>query len=1184
MSMLENYKEKRIDYLRKKSKKKELENQLNKNNIRIKKLQDSKSIVRLKKLTEEQENIESELNIVNSAIPNLERELETLRTSITPSGISLYDTNNKSEEDIFTVDKASFAGPTKLYKNLKEPHNMNDREIIINFRKLRSHALDWISSCPKWQHMRLMNLYDNFLTEQDESKYSDEDNITEAIVSKANAGFYEYIPNRTFFSKFKKLFTINKDDTVTIINNPQTPRIITYGEETYVCVEYIKGTNIKDKSLDKKHGYVKSKNITFKGFTLDLLSTIESSDDFTQNISSTTSKWLSKRKKNGIESRGEETSYNLNYANSNFPNPALLSDKEIYTNFERLKVSNECESWIDLFLVHKRRMSKIYNLFLSDYSRQTQNSFSELSESKPKTLLAKITQKNANVYIKEADDLNRVGNLKEGDFVKVNIKEKSTNSGEVVFDFFNFESKKYVPVICLSEGKILYGYVNSSFISFLTTDEDSIIEEADYTQTLKKSASQTNLDIKILEDTIKAQSSHTTTDPNMKKNPTFMSDKEIADNITLLNDFEKIYEWAKLFPLQTKRVKVIYDKVNDVNNQSANSTTSNNFDDNKPKTLMATVIRDKAHVYPCSNNTISNVQVSGSYQEFKSSGILKKGAKIKVALNDSRTTDADPIFVYHKNIDNTNTHYLKIQYLGSDFKYKEGFISVNAISTYTVEQEIDDILSTILSDDYGDELDFSLNNETSSEDYISGFNDALLDSVGGAEFEFSTLKKTDGSEYLNSSNESVDFDLSIKTDESGKPQFGEDGKPLTKESNFDKTTYDITTSSFGTASSFVNLVLAIKNYAQTYDVQQAINTELVDIMSSTSGFTSSVLGLAKTSIDPNNSHSQNLEHAGNIFTILSTSFDTLNMFCGKIPEYWELIKKREAPDAEQFVNEFMDFLSSANSILGLLSDCSSNLPIVSAYIEAINSAIKLILDIVKFIMDEIQIFKMLNTKKDLKVEYNINKSKEERAQELETLNKEIDKLQFKGSRRTTSENDDLNEKLNKRSNYMDIFITNELEVINKKRRNRRILTITQDVLNLTGDILGIVVQSVPEPNTILATTLAKMGSKAASSAVGIGASTVRNIKQWYRDRDPKNPKNTRNKQIKYAKITAGILNNIAKLPLTIAITNQAQLEKRYILIESHIRASGTSITELQACNGDVGKMFRLIFAALQKRE
>jgi hypothetical protein len=44
------------------------------------------------------------------------------------------------------------------------------------------------------------------------------------------------------------------------------------------------------------------------------------------------------------------------------------------------------------------------------------------------------------------------------------------------------------------------------------------------------------------------------------------------------------------------------------------------------------------------------------------------------------------------------------------------------------------------------------------------------------------------------------------------------------------------------------------------------------------------------------------------------------------------------------------------------------------------------------------------------------------------------------------------------------------------------------------------------------------------------------------------------------------------------------MKSRYTLVESHINASGAKLSDLKECNGDVSKMFRILYAAVLKRE
>lgn len=1164
-------------------------------------------------------DLESQLTPIEKELSKNNEELNNIRKEALHANLSFVDKREKTGETLFKVDNAKFelenpSAGTNIKIKISPPHKMSDKDILINFKDLGDYALKWIFVCPSWQHPRLMKLYDDFIANYDDYvikgdfKNANASAATpQAIVTKADAGIYSYHPSNKVFSKFKKESALGLNETVTIIEE----NTILDGKENYIKVKYIKGQNLKEQKFNEVQGYVKTKNLTFKGFTPDMLSTAQSSDEFTKNLSSTTTKWLSKTRESATESATGETKseYNLNNTDTatlaKFPNPAFMSDKQIYDTFSALNSKyGDCEKWIDTYLVHKKRLTNIYDIFSTDLKDTSgKKSGDSLSTVQPETLLAKITEKNANVYVKDAGDkLNRVGNLKEGNYVKVEIEKNSTSSDKVTFKFINFENKKYVPIVCLSEGKILYGYVNSNFITFLTTDNESIIQKASDSQTVDSSDDDSS-NIKVLEDTVKNQ--HTTgsgggvpTDPNMLKNPLFMSDKEIAQNFTSLgNDFERIYEWAKSFPLQTKRIKELY----------ASEQPVDKLDDHKPKSIMATVTRSETHVYLADGDAIkdsgSNVKNnhigSGKTQHFNSYGKLKKGAKVKLQLDAASDGITNPVFVYHKDADNKNSKYVKIQFLDSNYLYQDGFISVNSISTYTVEQEMEEILSTIISsnDENDSNFDFSLSTN-SGWDYAEQAKSTFISPVGDTELSFRTLKRPDGTVVKDENGEDVEFDNTIVTDDKGNPVFNEDGTPKKKENvSFNKDTFSITTGSFGVASSLFGIVVSVKDYAEKFDVQTAINAELVGIMSSGTSLVSSTLGLAKSSISSENSNAKNLELAGDIFKILSTSFDTLKLLWEETPKLLEMIKKREGPELDAVISESIKLLGSANSILGLLSKCSTVIPIVSAYLSAVSSAIQLLYDFVQFVQYERQIWKMYNTKKDLKNEYNIQGQKEKRAEELQALNGEIEKLQFKGKKRTSTENTELQAKLEKRSQYMDLFITTELETINKKRRNRKIVKLTEDTLNLTGDILGIISVSVPDPHTIVATTLAKIGVKAGAAAVGLGAAAARGIKQWWRDLDKDDPNNTRNKQIKYGKVAAGMINNLIRLPLPKPLPEhptQADqdkhkaeediLTKRYTLVESHIIASGASISDLAACKGDVSQIFRIIYAALLKRE
>lgn len=1230
---LAEYDSSKLDYLKKKTEFKELEKKIIAKQNRIHdidlQLNATAPTVTDTHAEEQKNNLTSEKTKLSQELTDLNNEKTQKQTVLDITNTRLFEMQSKlaqskttsfddvitSQNDIFAVNSTSSGLPATV----KQPHKMSDKDIITYFKDLDKTAIDWISACPKWQHVRLMSLYDQYLENSNESDYSDEPAVPEAIVSKGDCGFYEYIQDRRFFGPLKKMFTVPSNAAVTVLDSsdPKYPTVVAYNKEIYIYVEYSKDSDYlnqqKTDKTNRVHGYIKKKNIIFKGATLNASATAQSTEDFTKDLAATSSKWLSKTR-GGVTTENTaatgEDKFHINKVTADYLNPALLNDKQIYDQFKKLKDANkDCQGWIDSFLVHKSRMTKIYNTFISDYSKSvtldgqttaSSEGYEKLDDNDhPKTLLAVITEKNANVYIEgDGGKLNRVGNLNKGNYVKISVNE-DTASKKLAFEFKVWSSKKYVPIICLSQGKILFGYVNSDFVSFLTTDEESVIKKSDDTQTVSTSdKAKDELSIKVLEDTVKQQPSPGSTsaplDPNMAKNPMLMSDADIYNNINLLNNPDKVYEWASSFPLQKKRIKEIYDKGNEMASGiqigGKSASVSYKFDTSPPKTLMATVIRDGAHVYPANGASIQlDTPAAGNKQKIKACGELQKGAKVRLAINGGASASGgSPLFVYHKDTAGNNTRYLKIQYVDTDYSYKDGFISVNAISTYTLEQEMEEVVSSMIDQDFdSSDQDYSLPS-MSGEDLVNNIKDTVLDSVGDGDFDWSTEtyvgadgKKTE-----------VDRSLGLEHNSDGSVKLDENGEPVEKDTWFNEDAYGITVSTFGLASSLVDVVFSIKAYAEKFNVQTAVNAELISIMSTTSGAVSSTLGLAESCISEKNSHAANLKIAGTVFDSLNAGFDILHMFTEKVPEYWDYIKKREGPDAETVVNDLLEILENANSVLGILSDLTAVIPIVSAAISILSSAVQFLMDLIKFINDEIQIWKMFNQKMALKAASATAKdeNKEQRQEHLNSINKEVDRLQFKGAKRTDAENTSLESLLKQRAEYNDLFITTELENVNKKRRNRRVLTMSKDLLNLTGDILGLVAVTVPEPEVILGATLGKIGAKAAAGAVELGSSAARNIKQWYRDKDKNNPNNTRNKQIRYGKVAAGMINNILHLPVIndpsmhYTPAEIQAMKSRYTLVEAHINASGAKLSALKACNGDAAEMFKILYAAILKRE
>lgn len=1215
-STLEEYAIKKFDCLKKKSYIKELEMEITLKQNEIQEIDeklnsispsstDASAEKQKNELIPKKSDLSQKLNDLNSkkqtemiSLDIINKDLFAMQLKLNKSKVTSSDSYITSQDDIFKVDTRKFT----LVGNIVS-YNMSDRSIISFFKVFKKDSLDWISACPKWQHLRLMSLYERYLENDNENIYSNESVTPEAIVSKSNCGFYQYIKDSKK-QYFKPLAPLESNTTVTIINSTDSnfPTVVTHDKEHYIYIEYSKG------QYNKVRGYVKKKNIVFKGATIDAFSTAQSAQNLASDVSTASTKFglfdIFKRNKHksGVTDKDSETTgedkFHLNNVSADYPNPALLNDKQIYDQFRQLKEANkDCQGWIDAFLVHNSRMTRIYNMFANDYSKfvtidgkttMSSENYDSLDESgRPDTLLALITEKNAYVYIEgEGGSLDRVANLNKGDYVKVNVNPDSS-SQKLSHKNKVWNSKEYTPITCLSEGKILFGYVNSDHISFLTTNDESIIKKSDDTQTITTSdAAKDELGIKVLEDTLKQQDLPTNIprplEPNMAKNPLLMSDAQIHENINELNDPDKVYQWASSFPLQKRRIKEIYDKGNEmagkvqVNGRSA--SIEYKFDKNKPKTLMATVIKDSAHVYPAAGDNIAlqpGSSTIGGTQKIKACGELQKGAKVRLSIKDeSSPSDNSPLFIYHKDTAGNNTRYLKIQYLDTDYLYKDGFISVNAISTYTLEQEVEGLVSSMLDRDFDNSYqDYSLGSNMSLEDIVGGINDTLVTPIGDESKSFGVQHNSDDS---------------IKLDKDGNVMF----KHLLPDDIHKEST-----SIINAASSLPNIVFSIKAYAEKFNIQKVFNEELMAVLSSTATSTSGIFGAAASFLSPESASSEGLKISDGTLKGLANGFSIIKRAQKDIPFYWKYFKNEEEPDSQLYqamFDDYQDFLNEVSSTLNILSSfnvATLILPPLSALISVLSSLVKLLLDIQKFAKDEMQVRKMYNKKLELKATSNTAEyqNKEQRQKYLNTLNTKIDYFQFKGKNRTKDDNTTLQYLLKERAEYNDLFITTELENVNKKRRNRRITAISADILNLSGDVLGAVSTLVPSPEVILSANLSKLAAKAAASALSTFTSAVRHFKQWHADRDKNNPNNTRNKQIRYSSMAIGIIKNILCLPIKYRehlYTNrqEAAIDSRYNLVEAHINASGAKLMDLEKCNGDVSKMFKILYAAIIKRE
>lgn len=1100
----------------------------------------------IKQLEVDQTRLQNEVLIA-------EKEVSNSKNTALNSNISGYDNDEKLAIDFFDINN-------KRTTSYKEPHSMSNKEIVDEFKSLKFDSINWINSCPQWQQDRLMSLYDNFSEDPNAQFDDNKPNSYDAIISKNDVGFYDF-KNGTL----KKKFTVNLGNTVILEPNSTSgnKRVIEYKKEHYVCVKYKKGGNLKTGLENEFEGYVKTKNVTIKSSTADIASTIQASQDDLQGLSSASKKLFSKRKLFLTANKDVPDNFHVNSSKS-FLNPALMSDKEIFEHFKVLidKDKHAPIEWIDAFFIHNSRLRSIYNKVLNKTD-------ADLSEDKPKNLMGIIKDvANANVYkLNNNNVLERFANLKKGDYVRVNIDPNS--STDVSFNFFKSFNKQYVPIFVLFNNTIVPGYVNSSYVSFVTTDENSVLSQCSY----KNTVSSTNDDSKYIENFTKTLGANV-------NNPLAMSDKEISEYINTLNNFDEVYKWANSFPLQSRRIKTIY----------ANMSISDyKFDEEKPSKMLATVIRDSTHIYPVNSsgtgikeNQTKNTTKS---QSITSVGTLEKGGKVRLAL-DSNNSSGNPSFTYHKNLAGKPTKYVKIHYLNPDLEYVEGFISVNAISIYTIDEEVSEIIDSLIyssSDNcLDDDFDLSLSSESAS-----SFSESSLESIsnvlGESGFDFKDKEDADGNVIKDSSGEAEKNEVD----------------------SLNKSSFDISITGFAAFSSLLAAANALKNYGSIVEIGNILNEELATIFSSTSSLIGNTLSLTTASIPSSNSHVENFKTATIASNSISAGIENIKFLYTEIPAILNSIKHREGLNAEESLEKALQCLSLANTTIGLFADLSPAIPIVSAAINVLKSIISCVYNLIKFISMEIQIWEMFRKKNILKDEALTKRQllnpkaqheqKLQREQRLEIINKEIKKLDFKDQRRDNNENLKLQELKNERLEYMDLFITTELENINKKRRNRQLMTLTEDILNLIGNIATVIATAVPEPNTILAASMVKLGTKAGASAIDIGFAAARNIKQWYRDKKQDDPNNTRNKQIKNARIAAGMINNIVNLPKPPAppknnkrtveyLKQKAFAEKRYLLVQSHIISSGTSLSELEHCNGDPKEIFRLLYSALLKRK
>lgn len=587
-----------------------------------------------------------ELKTLNTNIAKLEQEKEDQQKKLdaayilaldsakylSPKAISDFDTQDKDESYFLSTADSK-----------EDVSSFSDKQIMDKFSEMdkiskpkSSLALSWISDCPKFQQDRLMTLYNEFL-DGNKSNYTDESAPdSTAVITKGDCFFYSYSKGFGIASPFDKEFKLDLGDTVKIATPPDIKK---YKGEHYICVYSSK--NKKNLSDGSAMGYVKTQNITSKAYTADLSSTVQASQAEAVGLSKASASLFSKARvklssqNRQIESESKEgyANFHLDSIDPSVSNPSLMSDDEIAEKFKELKDPSKCENWIDAFFVHRKRMQNIYR-------KVTNGDVFDLDKKKPKSMMAKISNtNNANVYTRVNGNLERVGILVEGDSVLVDID--TSDLAKVNFSFINSKGKKYVPVTCIVDGKPIPSYVNAEFVTFVVDDAESIKEKCSHTQAFKAKddAKDINNFEKYTSPQISSSPGSSPASPNMKEilenNPLSMSDKQIVQHIVDLADYDKIFEWADNYPIQTKRIRNIYNKI--VNSEQdlkeikhTNKNLIDSFSEEKPTRIVATVTRDKAHLYDVddSGDKIKfNTSSSSKSPKMTSCGILKKGGK-----------------------------------------------------------------------------------------------------------------------------------------------------------------------------------------------------------------------------------------------------------------------------------------------------------------------------------------------------------------------------------------------------------------------------------------------------------------------------------------------------------------------------------------------------------------------------
>lgn len=1017
------------------------------------------------------------------------------------------------------------------------PNDLSDREIFTHFKKIKDISSEdkflelsykWIEICPTFQQGRLREILDKITIDEDldEASYSNDKTLYETTISSKTT-------LRKFDGdKFTDLEPLPVGAKVALTSNKFDYSNLKFDSKlNHHCV---KVKYSKDPSNNTfVEGFVKISAIISTIPTSSFDSVLSSSQNSAMKTASATNHWYRPSAKRKIDTQQSSTNpFDFindpsKIDNNKYPNPALMSDQDIYKQFS-INISNPkySDEWIDLYLLHKSRMEDILESL-----NKGKEEF-EMSVEKPTGIYGVIKNSphhKANIYKPKAGKLESFVYLTDGDLVLINKKRSSNptaNTQTTTFDFnyITAEGKQYVYINCISDnGTIDNFYVDSAYISFVVDSEADILAKTTNTKAkpLEISSTDNNADFNKLIEGDRLTS---------YLNPRTMSDKQILEYVCTLGDFDNIYAWSTKYPSETHRIQKLFN-----DNQKEGQSTLNSSDidysnvsDEKPSNIIASVKSDKAIIYLADS---SGNNIKGTSEKPESPGYLKKGAKIRVALKYDASNK--PYFLYHK-IGAVNSKYVQIDYLDNNKQHKLGFIDSSQISIY----EKDDFVDTIIS---------------------------IYDS-GGASTESIIDNLEDSSEIPGSISDGLDFEYRKDTD---------------KVKGIDMDSVEKTGGISGNVGTLISLGYSLKDVFSDKSMYDSIFSEkfLSLLFVEGSAVSDSIVSTVKAF------GGDKYELTSNITSTVSSAMSIFKILRTTLPSVWKKIKgidKEEASSDQDSATDIQSVIETANSACDIASNWSKKLfiPALASGFAIANTGLTTALDIYKFYQFTKQRNSMDDLSKTLSNPSNPSMdTRDKRESELGALDNSIKKLEFKGKGRSDTDKIELNNLKKKRSEYTDISTTEELKEITVKRRQRQGIKIGVDVLNLAGDISKFVSTIVPEPTSIATASLISLSCKGAAALLSSITSFWRAAKQKSRDSKPNDPNSTTNKQKRYAKIAGSILSNIANIPPA----NSPDFLKKINIVQSHIFAAGTSVSELSKYKDDPQEMFKTIYISLLYR-